>query len=52
VSWLLDTRRERFVEFIRHMKDGKKQDEAGQLAFGTDWPTLDKQWRQYVRENY
>ncbi len=52
VSWLLERRRERFIEFIKLLKQGKTQDMALQEAFETDWRQLDKDWREDVRANY
>jgi hypothetical protein len=52
MSWFIEHRRERFVEFVRNLKKGLSQDDAFKRAFGKSWEAVDKEWREYVRNNY
>ncbi len=52
VSWLMEHKRERFIEFLKLLKTGLAQDEALKRAFGMGWGKLDKEWRTYVQNNY
>jgi len=52
MSWLMEYKRERLIEFVKLMKTGLEQEEAAKRAFGKDWHNLDKEWRAYVLNNY
>ena len=49
---LLAADSERYVRFVRLMKEGKPQKEALAEAYGWSYATLEKNWRAYVRQEY
>jgi len=42
----------RASQFIVLLKDGKPQDEALRVAYGTDFPRLEAAWKEYVLATY
>jgi len=42
----------RASQFIVLLKDGKSQDEALRVAYGSDFPRLEAAWKDYVLANY
>jgi len=49
---LLAADAERYVRFIRLMKNGTAQKEALEQSFGWSYDTLDAHWRRYARKEY
>jgi tetratricopeptide (TPR) repeat protein len=53
ITWLFDKHREKFLEWLELVgKEGTTQDEAFQKLFGWSLEEVDREWRDYVRENY
>ena len=53
ISWLFDTHREKFQEWLEAVgKKGQEQDVAMKEILGWTPEELDKEWRDYVIENY
>ncbi|MHC4472695.1 MAG: tetratricopeptide repeat protein [Planctomycetota bacterium] len=53
ISWLFDKHREKFMEWLSSVgRGGKGQEQAFQDIFGWTFEEVDREWRQYVRENY
>lgn len=55
ISWLMDTRREKFLEFLkalRERKDPQTQEELLEKTFATSIEALDKEWRAFAVRAY
>lgn len=53
ITWLFDKHREPFMKWLTAVgREGRKQEEALHEIFGWSFEELDKEWRDYVRENY
>lgn len=55
VSYLMDTRREKFLEFLRAMSAkpaSETQEQVFERVFGTSMEAVDKEWRAYAVRAY
>ncbi len=52
ITWFFDHQKEPFMKWMGLVRDGMGQEEAFQECFGKKPEDLDKEWREYVLENY
>lgn len=53
ISWLMDTRREKFLVFLTALRDGKDAPtDAFERIFGTSVEAVDTEWRAYATRAY
>jgi hypothetical protein len=55
ISWLMDTRREKFLEFLkalRERKDPQTQEELFEKTFATSIEAVDREWRAFAVRAY
>ncbi len=53
ISWLFDKHRDNFMKWLNAVgKEGVEQESAFKQIFNWSFEEVDKNWRDYVRENY
>ena len=52
ITWFFDHHRESFMRWLAAVADGMDQSEAFEEFFGKKMEDLDREWRDYVLENY